>query len=103
MHNRGAAFGILKDQLPLFIIASVFAVVLIYFNLKGNKHNKFYAVALSLILAGALGNLIDRILWGHVIDFLDFRIWPVFNIADSSISVGVTLIILFQKYFFRKN
>lgn len=91
VHNRGAAFGILKNQVPLFIFTSVFAIILIYLNLKDKSHGKLYTVSLSLILAGALGNLIDRLLLGYVIDFLDFRIWPVFNIADSSITIGVIL------------
>lgn len=100
VHNRGAAFGILKNQIPLFIITSVFAIILIYFNIKKNKQSKFYSIALSLILAGALGNLIDRLFFGYVIDFLDFRIWPVFNVADSAITIGAILLgwsILFKK------
>lgn len=100
IHNRGAAFGILKNQVPLFIFTSILAIILIYFSLKKNKHRKAYSVALSLILAGALGNLIDRLFFGYVIDFLDFRIWPVFNIADSAITIAALLLgweILFKK------
>lgn len=92
VHNRGAAFGLLKNQLYLFIITSVAAIVLIYFGLKKNRHNKYYVVALSLILAGALGNLIDRLRLGYVIDFLNFYIWPVFNLADSAITIGAILL-----------
>jgi signal peptidase II len=92
IHNRGAAFGILKNQVPLFIFTSIFAIILIYLNLRDKSQGKFYIVSLALILAGALGNLIDRIFLGYVIDFLDFRIWPVFNVADSSISIGVILL-----------
>lgn len=100
VHNRGAAFGILKNQIPLFIITSLFAIILIYFNLKENRQSKSYSIALSLILAGALGNLVDRLFFGYVIDFLDFRIWPVFNVADSAITIGAILLgwsILFKK------
>jgi signal peptidase II len=79
IHNRGAAFGILKGQIFLFV-------------LKENRHRKSYSVSLSLILAGALSNLIDRLFLGYIIDFLDFRIWPVFNIADSAITVGAVLL-----------
>lgn len=93
IHNRGAAFGILKNQLPLFIFTSIFAIILIYFELKNNRHRKSYSVSLSLILAGALGNLIDRLFLGYVIDFLDFRIWPVFNVADSAITIGAILLV----------
>ena len=92
VHNRGAAFGILKNQIPLFIITSLFAIILIYFNLKKNRQSKSYSIALSLILAGALGNLVDRLFFGYVIDFLDFRIWPVFNVADSAITIGAILL-----------
>lgn len=92
IHNRGAAFGILKNQIHLFIFTSVFAIILIYSNLKNNRHRKSYSVSLSLILSGALGNLIDRLFLGYVIDFLDFRIWPVFNLADSAITIGAILL-----------
>ncbi|MFH0855706.1 MAG: signal peptidase II [Candidatus Omnitrophota bacterium] len=92
IHNRGAAFGIFKNQVYLFIVTSLAAVVLIYFGLKDNRHNKYYVVSLSLILAGALGNLIDRVRFGYVIDFLNFYIWPVFNVADSAVTVGAVLL-----------
>ena len=100
VHNRGAAFGFLKNQLPLFIAAAFLAVIFIWRALKTNKDNKVYTIALSLILAGALGNLIDRLFYGYVIDFLDFRIWPVFNIADSAITIGAVILgwtIIFNK------
>ena len=94
IHNRGAAFGILKNQAPLFIFISIFAVILIYLVLRNNKCKgyTFYNISLTLILAGALGNLIDRFSLGYVIDFLDFRIWPVFNVADSAITIGAILL-----------
>ena len=92
VHNRGAAFGILKEQIPLFIFTSLFAITLIFINLKNNQHKKSYSISLSLILAGALGNLIDRLYLGYVIDFLDFGIWPVFNVADSAISIGAIML-----------
>ncbi len=92
IHNRGAAFGILKNQVPLFIFTSILTIILIYFNLKNNRYRKSRSISLSLILAGALGNLIDRLFFGYVIDFLDFRIWPVFNIADSAITIGAILL-----------
>jgi len=100
VHNRGAAFGILKNQVPLFIITSAIAVLLIYSELKSNRHRKAYSIALSLILAGALGNLIDRVIFGYVIDFLDFHFWPVFNVADSAITVGALILgwtLIFKK------
>ncbi|TRZ96380.1 signal peptidase II [bacterium] len=95
VHNRGAAFGVLKDKVPLFIITSLIAAVLIWLALsKCNKtpQDKICRVALILILAGGIGNLIDRIALGYVVDFLDFRIWPVFNLADSAITIGAILL-----------
>jgi signal peptidase II len=94
IHNRGAAFGILRNQLYLFIFVSLVAIILIFSILKKHKNKtlSLYSVSLACILGGALGNLIDRLMCGHVIDFLDFRVWPVFNIADSAISVGAVLL-----------
>jgi signal peptidase II len=94
VRNRGAAFGILKNQLYLFILTSIGAIILIFLNLREHRGKKLdiYSLALSFILAGALGNLVDRIMFGGVIDFLDFRIWPVFNIADSAITIGAVLL-----------
>jgi len=95
VHNRGAAFGILRDKAPLFIITSLISAVLIWLALGKYKNipgGNIYRVALVLILAGGIGNLIDRITLGYVVDFLDFRIWPVFNIADSAITIGAILL-----------
>jgi len=94
IHNRGAAFGILKNQTQLFIFTSLLAIILIFWNLRKNKYktHSIYSISLSFVLAGALGNLIDRLKLGYVIDFLDFRIWPVFNIADSAISIGAMIL-----------
>ena len=107
VHNRGAAFGILRDQVWLFILISIIAILLIFFNLKKSEPLKvsLYTISLSLILAGGLGNLIDRIVYGYVVDFLDFRVWPVFNIADSAITIGAVLLgwqILFSRAASRK-
>jgi len=91
VHNRGAAFGVFKNQVSWFILTSIFAIVLIFLNFKKPRHT-LYNFSLGLILAGAAGNLIDRLFLGYVVDFLDFRIWPVFNIADSSITIGAILL-----------
>jgi len=102
VYNRGAAFGILKNQLYLFILTSVVTIVLIYLTLLDSSQRKplNVMVGFGFILAGASGNLIDRLLFGHVIDFLDFTFWPVFNVADSAITVGAVLLgwhLLFNK------
>jgi len=92
VRNRGAAFGILKNQIPFLIFTAIFAIILLYLAIRKNKHKKIYSIALSMILAGAIGNLIDRVFFGYVIDFLDLRIWPVFNLADSAITIGAILL-----------
>jgi len=94
VHNRGAAFGILKNQTYLFIFTSILAVILIYLSLKEHSQKNFsiYKLALSLIAAGAVGNLIDRVFFGYVIDFIDLRVWPVFNVAGSAITIGAALL-----------
>lgn len=90
--NPGAAFGILTDKKWFFIIMTIIVLlVIIYLAHTMDKQKKLMSVALGLVAGGALGNLIDRINNGLVIDYLDFRgIWPyIFNIADSAIVVGV--------------
>jgi signal peptidase II len=92
IQNRGAAFGLLQGQLTFFIIVTLFVVgALILFYRELPLNNFFNRIALGLALGGSIGNLIDRIRVGHVIDFLDFRIWPVFNLADSAIVVAVCI------------
>lgn len=100
IRNKGAAFGFLAEssfRLPFFILVSIIAVVVIIgvFR-KLRPEQKLSAVALSLIFAGALGNLIDRIRLGEVIDFIYVHwyehYWPAFNVADSAICVGVFLL-----------
>ena len=100
MRNKGAAFSFLAHaswRLPFFILVSLIAVVaiLVAFG-KLRDDQRFAAFSLSLILSGAVGNLIDRIRLGEVIDFLDVywqtHHWPAFNVADSAICVGVFLL-----------
>lgn len=96
-HNTGIAFGLFKDQGYVFIIIPIIAIILLIFNIYYFRRNnemlsRMYVFAFSLILGGAIGNLYDRIVFGHVIDFLDFRIWPIFNVADSAITIGAVII-----------
>lgn len=91
--NTGGGFGILPNQTIIFIVTSIITIIFIAYLLISRKiKEKVFIYSISLILAGALGNLIDRIRFGAVVDFLDFKIWPVFNIADTSISIGVVLL-----------
>jgi signal peptidase II len=101
VHNRGAAFGMFENQLLMFVAISILAIAIILFSLRNKKNTLIFKFSLSLILGGAIGNLIDRIRFGFVIDFLDFRIWPVFNLADSFITVAA--ILLAWELLFNKN
>lgn len=100
VRNRGAAFGFLNDpdmdwQFWLFLGATLAAVVAIGFMARQARRQPLLLVALGLILGGAVGNLLDRLRWRSVVDFLDFYIgawhWPAFNVADMGICVGVFL------------
>jgi signal peptidase II len=102
VRNQGAAFGFLADssfRLPFFItVALVAAVAIIWYLHQLRADQRLLQFALSLIFAGAIGNLIDRIRIGEVIDFIDVHWyqyhWPAFNVADSAISVGVALLLI---------
>ncbi len=100
-YNSGAAFSFLADaagwQRGLFIGIALVAVAWIVYLLRKHPHQRLFALALSLVLAGAVGNVIDRILIGAVVDFLDFHAfgkhWPAFNVADSAITCGAVLLV----------
>jgi len=104
IRNPGAAFGFLAGASPVFRGLFFTAVTLItvgmilYYLVKNRVRNHLLVLPLALILAGALGNLVDRFRFGEVVDFLDFSIgayhWPAFNIADSAISIGAVFLIV---------
>lgn len=102
VYNKGAAFSFLSDQPGwqryFFTAVSVIASLFILWMLKRNPAQRLFCWSLALILGGAVGNLIDRIAYGHVIDFLDFHVggwhWPAFNVADSAITLGAILFVL---------
>lgn len=92
--NPGAAFGILENQQMFFILVGIAILcAAIYFYPILRRSNRWIRYGSALLLGGAAGNLIDRIRHGMVTDFFDFRIWPVFNIADIAIVIGVGCII----------
>ena len=102
VHNAGAAFSFLADasgwQRWFFTGLGVAAAVLIVWMLKNHAGQRLFGFALACILGGAIGNVIDRVLYGYVVDFLDFH-WagmhfPAFNVADSAISIGAACLIL---------
>ena len=100
--NRGAAFSFLSTaggwQRWAFTVLGIGAACVICYLLKRHGNQRLFCTALSLIMGGALGNVIDRLARGHVIDFLDFHIgrwhWPAFNLADSAIVIGALLLVL---------
>ena len=102
VYNQGAAFSFLSNQggwQRWFFSALALGVsVFIVFMLKKNASQRMFCWSLSLILGGAVGNLIDRIAYGHVIDFLDVHVggwhWPAFNVADGAITIGAALFVL---------
>ncbi len=113
VRNTGAAFGMLSNLPPfwrqlLFISIAVTAlIVMVFMQRRMGQENPLYAVSFGLISGGAIGNVIDRLRWGSVVDFLDFHIgswhWPAFNVADSGITIGVGLFLLTQFWEEREN
>ena len=92
--NTGSAFGLFQDQTTILTIASLFAIgFIIYFYRSHSDRTWITRVTVGLLLGGAVGNLIDRVVAGRVTDFIDVGPWPIFNLADSSITVGITLLI----------
>lgn len=95
--NRGAAFGMLADKRWIFMSVSVIMIVgLLIYLLLGKCENMLYTVSLSMIIGGGIGNMIDRIALGYVVDFIDFRLinFAIFNGADSFVCVGSGLLVL---------
>jgi signal peptidase II len=106
IHNTGGAFGFMADQSPLIRqilfhgVSFLSLGVIVYFYHQAPTKYPFLLVSLSLIFGGAVGNLIDRFRLGEVVDFLDFYVghyhWPAFNVADSAVSVGVTVLMYYM-------
>lgn len=97
--NSGVAFGLFKEAGTFFIFLAVIVIALILYSLRKLPADQRLArIALGLALGGAIGNLIDRLRLGYVIDFIDFRFWPVLNVADGAIVVGVTLLAISMWY-----
>ncbi len=109
VRNPGAAFGFLAQASPAFrsfffsAVAVIAVFLILYFIIRHKEGTLLQTTALSLISGGALGNLLDRVRFGEVVDFLDFYVgsyhWPAFNVADSAISVGACLLLyeIFRK------
>jgi len=103
VHNTGIAFGFLKNSSKLILLITIVGIALIVYSIKNDLLSKnvnmdkrgwvVKSASISFILGGAIGNMIDRIRLGFVIDFLDFRVWPVFNLADSFITIGAVMLL----------
>jgi signal peptidase II len=93
VQNRGGAWGIFNNIPLLFIVLIQIVVIGLFFYAIHSKR-KLEIISICMIIGGALGNYIDRLFRGYVVDFIDFRIWPVFNVADIFVVVGGVLLIL---------
>ena len=99
--NTGAAFGILSDQRTLLILITVAALIFIFWYSFRFQNSRWMQCALGFLLGGAIGNFIDRVFLGSVVDFLQFGIeskrlfWPTFNVADVSVCIGAGMLIVF--------
>lgn len=102
VYNKGAAFSFLADsdgwQRYFFTAIGIIACIFIIVQMRKHATQHLFCGALALIMGGAIGNVIDRLIYGHVVDFLDVHVagwhWPAFNIADSAICVGAVLFII---------
>ena len=99
--NTGAAFGILSDQRTLLVLITIVALIFIFIYAIRFQNSRWMQIALGFLLGGAVGNFIDRILLGGVVDFLQFGVesknlfWPTFNVADVSICIGAGMLIVY--------
>lgn len=103
--NTGTAFGLFQNQAAVFLwlgIVAMALVLLLVFSRSPTFGNVWARLALGLELGGGIGNLIDRLRWGQVVDFVDLRVWPVFNVADASITVGVVVLAVYLFFSGRK-
>ncbi len=100
LENTGTFFGLARHSSGFLVFFSLIVIGLVIYNYRDIPKDKFLYLMAAFVLGGAFGNLIDRILFGSVTDFFDFRIWPVFNIADSFITLAVIGLLW---YAFRKE
>ncbi len=93
VHNEGAAFGILQGRFYFFAVATaLLSVGILWWHHFSPDSHLLSRPAAGMVLGGALSNLVDRLTWGYVVDFIDFRVWPVFNVADIALVVGSVLL-----------
>jgi len=104
LKNAGAAFGLFQGARGFFVVASALAsILIIYIGLRLPREEVVRRVTLGMILGGAIGNLIDRLMFGEVIDFVQIgwngHFWPVFNVADMGVSVGAAVLLIYLLFF----
>lgn len=95
IENKGAAFGLGEGNAFVFVLVAIIVSVVMIYYYKGQEKNFWLSLGASLILSGAWGNLIDRVMKGSVTDMFNFHIWPVFNIADIAVCLGCFFFILY--------
>ncbi|HTY13783.1 MAG TPA: signal peptidase II [Candidatus Omnitrophota bacterium] len=93
VQNRGAAFGLFSGSRAFLIYAGIALIVLVLYLYFKTATTLPMKLGLGMVIGGSLGNIIDRILRHYVVDFIDFRVWPVFNVADTMLNIGVVLLI----------
>ena len=94
VRNSGGAFSIMQGRIPVFVASAIVVIgVAMWYMIAHRPQRRRVAVALGLIVGGAIGNLIDRVVTGRVTDFIDFQVFPVFNAADIAIVAGMTLLV----------
>jgi signal peptidase II len=109
IYNEGAIMGLFRNldpaiRIPFFFIFSLLAIIFIlYYIFTLPLDEKWNLFGLSLIMGGAFGNLLDRVLYGKVLDFIETGVWPIFNLADSAISTGVAILIFKTVFPGKKN
>ena len=99
--NEGVAFSLMDGYVPLIIVSTIIVLFMIFKYIKNNDISCSDIIGYSFVIGGAIGNLIDRVVYGYVVDFLDFNIfgynYPIFNLADTFIVVGVIILIVFGR------
>ncbi len=96
VRNTGIAFGLLKNNnIFMIIVILIIILLVIYFYKKEKNKNFLLSIATTIMLSGAIGNLIDRIFYGFIIDYIDFYFWPAFNLADSLVVIGSILLAIY--------
>jgi signal peptidase II len=93
--NQGAAFGMLQGGRWIFVAIALIVIVFMLLSIKFIVANNVLLIGSSLLMGGIIGNAIDRVFLGFVTDFIDFRFWPVFNVADSAVDIGLGIIVLY--------